>query len=137
MSGKTGDHVSALWLVPIFAALLAASYFAVTLTSDRLALTYVDEVGRPIPKEKAEAWLKKNESRQAVQETTPSRETYDCNADQQRAAQAYIVAHGYSCVTVDACSPGLWGKSVRVNCNGFRYKYTLEDHGGKWSVTAH
>lgn len=43
---------------------------------------------------------------------------------------------GYRCDTVNAARPFLLvGQGFVLDCNGFRYRYSIEDRGGNWTVT--
>lgn len=55
------------------------------------------------------------------------------------AMQAMIVGAGYDCTTVDDVVPNAWTyvtshESYTVACNHYRYLFTVENHGGRWSV---
>lgn len=49
-------------------------------------------------------------------------------------AAQMIAAAGYSCNSVDAMHKLLTKTGVRVNCNGYRYAYIINDEGGRWVV---
>jgi hypothetical protein len=51
-------------------------------------------------------------------------------------AAKMIRLSGYDCQTVDRMWPTYSPEGFRVHCNRYRYGYTLENHGGKWSVRA-
>jgi hypothetical protein len=55
---------------------------------------------------------------------------------QRKAAQGMIQVYGYDCTTVDAMCPYIMSEGYTVYCNNNRYKFELENHGGKWSVKA-
>ena len=93
---------------------------------------YVDEHGRPLPKEQAEAILRR---RGQLPEKASANGA--CTADQANAVQTFIAANGYSCRSVSSCFPSVFGKSVSVRCNENYYSYTITDRGGVWSVDAH
>lgn len=57
-----------------------------------------------------------------------------CNDDLRQAAQRLISAHGYSCLSVDFCSPAIMSYTVSVTCDN-RYSYELRDKGGIWHVS--
>lgn len=43
---------------------------------------------------------------------------------------------GYRCDTVNAARPFLFvGQGFVLDCNGFHYRYSIEDRGGNWTVT--
>jgi hypothetical protein len=47
-----------------------------------------------------------------------------------------INASGYDCQWVDSMSPYVWSdvEGYTVRCNGYRYRFYVENHGGRWSV---
>ena len=46
-----------------------------------------------------------------------------------------IRLNGYRCDTVDSIRPFLLSYGLTVHCNQFRYKYEIEDRGGRMVVT--
>lgn len=50
-------------------------------------------------------------------------------------AIAFMVARvriqGYRCDSVNQVLPFIFGGGITLSCNGFRYKYEFEDHGGR------
>jgi hypothetical protein len=52
------------------------------------------------------------------------------------ATSRMINSAGYDCSTVDNVSPTFSPEGFRVRCNHYRYAFTIENHGGKWSVKA-
>ena len=54
--------------------------------------------------------------------------------EQKSTARRTVVANGYTCETVESMIPFAFGGGWHVWCE--RYRYDLEDHGGKWSVVA-
>lgn len=49
---------------------------------------------------------------------------------------ALIRLRGYRCDTINAARPFLFsGSGYVLDCDGFRYRYTIEDRGGRWTVT--
>ena len=57
------------------------------------------------------------------------------SASQQRAAITLIRGAGYSCTTVDAIIPFVLAHGFQVVCDGFYYKYDVENKGGRVVVT--
>lgn len=110
MSGN--EDVSPFWVVVVIGRLVLAGYLTVKWTGRQ-------GTGAAAPKQSRDVVVRG-----------------DCDGGQRAAAQGFIAAHGYSCDTLDFCSQSVFGKAVRVTCNGNYYVYTLEDHGGKWSVVA-
>lgn len=39
---------------------------------------------------------------------------------------------GYRCDSVSSISKWVFSVGFNVTCNGYRYKYEIEDRGGKW-----
>jgi hypothetical protein len=77
----------------------------------------------------------------AQEATTPKPEGQPVDPKLALAAARMIRAWGYDCRTVDAVTVNAWTtafshESWSVYCNHFRYGFTLENHGGKWLVTA-
>jgi hypothetical protein len=81
--------------------------------------------------------------------STPASDTANLDRPYQQTAKSefgvaagkMIRAWGYDCQTVDAVIPNAWTtafshESWSVYCNHMRYSFTLENHGGKWSVKA-
>jgi hypothetical protein len=62
---------------------------------------------------------------------------YDISETQRQAASRMIRARGYDCAAVDAMCPYVFSEGFTVYCNHHRYVFELENHGGRWSVTAH
>jgi hypothetical protein len=52
------------------------------------------------------------------------------------AAGEMIRLRGYDCREVDYIIPLVWHEGYTVTCNNHRYHFTLQNHGGKWSVTS-
>lgn len=50
-------------------------------------------------------------------------------------ASALIRAHGYRCDSVSSIQRWVFEPGFDVVCNDFRYKYELEDRGGRWIAT--
>jgi hypothetical protein len=50
------------------------------------------------------------------------------------AVSAFIRAAGYDCESVDTMTPNLLSEGVTVACNGHRYLYSIENHGGILSM---
>lgn len=50
------------------------------------------------------------------------------------AVASFIRAAGYDCETVNATNPSSGG--FTAYCNGYRYSFQLENHGGRWAVKA-
>ncbi|WP_127115143.1 hypothetical protein [Shimia sediminis] len=50
-------------------------------------------------------------------------------------ASALIRAKGYRCDSISSLQRWVYGGGFDVVCNKFRYKYELEDKGGRWTVT--
>ena len=46
-----------------------------------------------------------------------------------------IRLHGHRCDTMNAAYPSPFGGGVTVICHDYAYKYSVEDRGGRWSVT--
>ena len=66
------------------------------------------------------------ESRQAISNIT----------DKQIDALVGLVrAYGYTCDSVSAAYPFVFGFGYNLTCNHGRYSYELEDKGGNWIVT--
>jgi TPR repeat protein len=55
---------------------------------------------------------------------------------QRDIAAKYIRSLGYDCSVVDDMCPYSFSEGYTVYCNHNRYKFLLENHGGKWSVEA-
>ena len=48
----------------------------------------------------------------------------------------YVVALGYRCDSISSFNKALWSSGkFKLNCNGYRYTYIIEDKGGRWVVT--
>jgi len=58
------------------------------------------------------------------------------NAAQRAAAQSMIQLLGYDCAKLDTMCPYVFSDGYTVYCNDLRYKFELENHGGKWLVKA-
>jgi hypothetical protein len=79
-----------------------------------------------------------------VSPTTPKisnvvpKQTDACDAtpQQQKALGSLIRSFGYDCSIVNGVCPYLLGKGATVFCNNNFYSFEIENHGGKWSVTA-
>jgi hypothetical protein len=74
-----------------------------------------------------------------VDRVSPEPQKTDRATPEQKAiAQRKILAEGYKCEHVDAMMPFAFsGRGWHVFCGAPEYyRYELEDHGGKWSVTA-
>lgn len=107
-------------------------------------LVYVDQRGKPISKDVAEAWLQKNahkmvsvEVKRPLAPVSPvqkSKRGGSCDDSQAGAMQFLIVSSGYSCRNVDFCAPNGWSPGLRVTCNDNRYAYTIVDVGGNLVV---
>ncbi len=61
-----------------------------------------------------------------------------CNSSQKarKTVAAAIRSAGYVCQTADSVCPYAFSEGYRVTCNHYRYVFELENHGGRWSVTA-
>jgi hypothetical protein len=46
-----------------------------------------------------------------------------------------VVESGYKCDSISAAMRSSWDGNFTLRCNGFRYKYLIEDKGGNWTVT--
>lgn len=55
-------------------------------------------------------------------------------ASQVSTAQKLIKAYGYKCDSVDFALHSSWSGVISVTCNG-KYRYAIEDKGGRWVVT--
>lgn len=42
---------------------------------------------------------------------------------------------GWKCDTVSAFRPFMLSPGFTLRCNGYRYKYEIEDRGGNWEIT--
>lgn len=71
-------------------------------------------------------------SRQPSQSTNDSKP--EDNPQVRQEAQLAIRVAGYACDSVDAMRRQLTRVGFRVNCNGFRYAYTITDEGGRMVV---
>jgi hypothetical protein len=59
------------------------------------------------------------------------------SSDKQRAAAARVIrAAGYDCKTADSVCPYIFSEGFTVSCNHYRYVFEIENHGGRWSITA-
>ncbi len=61
-----------------------------------------------------------------------------CNSsERQRAAAARAIrSAGYDCKTADSVCPYIFSEGFTVSCNSYRYVFEIENHGGRWSITA-
>ena len=76
----------------------------------------------------------KSESRNlGVPSYTPPPKSNDEKA--KDSAQVLIRGAGFRCDTVDSVSPFLLSHGFTAHCNGYRYKYEIEDKGGRIIVT--
>jgi len=50
-------------------------------------------------------------------------------------ASALIRVSGYRCDSVSSIQRWVFSEGFSVVCNDFRYKYEIEDRGGRWTVT--
>ena len=50
-------------------------------------------------------------------------------------SSAIIRAQGYRCDSVSSIQRWVFSGGFDVVCNGFRYKYEIEDKGGRWTAT--
>ena len=69
----------------------------------------------------------------------PQPRPVDESSPEQKAAAAKMIRlAGYDCRKVDVIFPYMpWnGEGFTVRCNDLRYKYEIENHGGRWSVKA-
>ena len=55
--------------------------------------------------------------------------------DQAMALADYINLHGYSCRSISAVTPFAVKRGFYVTCNGWKYRFEVEDRGGKYTVT--
>jgi len=60
----------------------------------------------------------------------------DVTRDQAISLAKYINAHGYSCNSISAVVPFAIKHGWYVTCNGYNYRFEVEDKGGKFIVTA-
>lgn len=56
------------------------------------------------------------------------------NPSQISTAQKLIQIYGYRCDYVNFALHSSWSGVIGVTCNG-KYRYEIEDKGGKWVVT--
>jgi hypothetical protein len=56
--------------------------------------------------------------------------------ERHAAAGKMIRSFGYDCQYVNSMAPYAWSdiQGYTVRCNGFRYTFYIENHGGRWSV---
>jgi hypothetical protein len=61
-----------------------------------------------------------------------------CQSSEARrnAAARAIRAAGYDCFSADSVCPYVFSEGFTVACNHYRYMFEIENHGGRWSVTA-
>ncbi len=52
-----------------------------------------------------------------------------------REAGVRIRLAGYKCDTISSIRLWFSAKGYTINCNQYRYKYEIEDKGGRWVVT--
>ena len=62
--------------------------------------------------------------------------TSDCAHISYRLA-ALVRRRGHRCEKVDMVSKYLFGRGFTLRCNGFAYRYEIEDVGGRWQVRAY
>ncbi|MEZ8188225.1 hypothetical protein ACED29_20665 [Shewanella sp. 5S214] len=46
-----------------------------------------------------------------------------------------VIGSGYRCDSVSAITRSSWDGNFTLLCNGYNYKYQIEDKGGNWTVT--
>ncbi len=102
----------------VIAVVLAFSIFSAALNPSPSAPS-----SPPVAAKSFAEQLRQNEQCQ----TTPK---------QDAAVQALIKMNGYDCATVDAACRYLLSEGFTVYCNGGRYTFEIENHGGRWSVNA-
>ncbi len=83
---------------------------------------------------------------EAEQKNPPEKKNPAAGAVQRKAEtkfltqmSAIIRLYGYDCQRVDQAFPHIMSLGFEAFCTGrtgIKYRFTLEDHGGKWSVTA-
>lgn len=95
------------------------------------ALIIICSIGALAPSRDKSASPSKDRSAATAARNNPAG---SCNDDLRQAAQRLISAHGYSCASVDFCSPAVMSYTVSVTCDN-RYSYELRDRGGIWNVT--
>ncbi|MBV6560082.1 zinc ribbon domain-containing protein, partial [Acinetobacter baumannii] len=57
------------------------------------------------------------------------------NEDQVKVAIAFIRLNDYKCDSVSSMAQTRDEKTIRVNCNNYKYKYYINDEGGKWVIS--
>lgn len=57
------------------------------------------------------------------------------NEDQVKVVIAFIRLNDYKCDSVSSMAQTRDEKTIRVNCNNYKYKYYINDEGGKWVIS--
>lgn len=57
-------------------------------------------------------------------------------SDQRKFAVSLVRSFGYDCSILDAICPFAFSEGAYVHCNNGRYKFEIENHGGRWSAKA-
>lgn len=57
------------------------------------------------------------------------------NQDQVKVVIAFIRLNDYKCDSVSSMAQTRDEKTIRVNCNNYKYKYYINDEGGKWTIS--
>ena len=60
----------------------------------------------------------------------------ETNAQKYAAAAEFIRLHGYDCPKAELLIKYMFDQNFYVYCNNGQYKFSIEDHGGKLSVTS-
>lgn len=58
----------------------------------------------------------------------------DVTLAQVQALRELVRAWGFRCDSVSGAYAWIWNPGFTLNCNGFRYVYSIEDKGGIWTV---
>jgi hypothetical protein len=61
---------------------------------------------------------------------------HEFSAAEIEEARLIITSHGYDCQVVDYMRTYIAGGGWIVVCNGYRYRFNIEDRGGRWWVEA-
>jgi hypothetical protein len=76
-----------------------------------------------------------NPQQKAVSLPQPTKQP-EFSAAQIEEARLIITSHGYDCQVVDYMRTYIAGGGWIVVCNGYRYRFNIEDRGGRWWVEA-
>jgi hypothetical protein len=70
--------------------------------------------------------------------SAPADEDKPCQSSEARrnAAARAIRSAGYDCFSADSVCPYVFSEGFTVACNHYRYMFDIENHGGRWTVTA-